>query len=84
MNTNHRFSRLALIAAASLLTLGASFLQASPLIFVQPNNATAFVGDASATFKVQATGDATWESSQPIYRFDGADGERIEVFLEFS
>ena len=32
----------------------------------------------------QATGDATWESSQPIYRFDGADGERIEVFLEFS
>ena len=59
MNTNHRFSRLALIAAASLLTLGASFLQASPLIFVQPNNATAFVGDASATFKVQATGDAT-------------------------
>ena len=31
----------------------------------------------------QATGDAAWEPSKPIYRFDSGD-DRIEVFLEFS
>ena len=59
MNTHRPFSRLALIAAACLLTLGAACLQASPLIFLQPTNANAFNGAASATFKVLATGDAT-------------------------
>ena len=36
----------------------------------------------------QATGDAAWEPSKPIYRFDppegSAGGDRVEVFLEFS
>lgn len=31
----------------------------------------------------QATGDAAWEPSKPIYSFD-SDGNRIEVFLEYS
>jgi|GEM_PF-5677807 len=48
-----------MLGAAVLLTLGAAGLQATPLIIVQPTNATAFVGDANASFKVQATGDAT-------------------------
>jgi len=48
-----------MLGAAILLTLGAARLQATPLIFAQPTNANAFVGDASASFKVLATGDAS-------------------------
>ena len=31
----------------------------------------------------QATGDPDWQPAKPIYRFE-ADGQRIEVFLEYS
>lgn len=59
MSTPRISYRLATLAAAFLLMLGTDRLQATPLIFAQPTNANAFVGDASASFKVIATGDAT-------------------------
>ena len=77
MSTIYVSSQLSVVAAAFLLTLGAS--EASPLIFAQPTNANAFVGDTSAGFKVLATGDASltyqWQQQPVSGTFSNIPGE---------